>query len=151
MSPDLTSPIPEPRRESVRKRATHFDIGRRQPAATVRHPNASGLADANDNPESRRRVERPGRDAAKHWNKLEQFPEAVPEGPPRERAAPHGASEFCEGAICPCNFVAGRQRAQCEREDTGETAHADERDWNGSGASGGSAIAINQGSGLRPY
>jgi hypothetical protein len=151
MSRGLISPIPKPRRESVGKGATHFDVGRRQPAAAVRQPNASGLANTDDNPESRCRIERPCRNAAKHWKELKQFPEAISEGPPHERAAAYGAAELCEGAMCPRNFVPGRQRAQRKHEDAGETTHADERDWNSSCASGGSAIAIDQGSGLRPY
>ena len=71
--------------------------------------------------------------------------------PPDERASAHGAAELCEGSWRPRYAVAGRQRTQREGEDTGETAHADERDWNSTRSSGGGAIAINQRPGFRPY
>src|SRR5206468_1214620 len=45
---------------------------------------------------------------------------------------------------------ADRKRAQHDGEDTGETAHADDRDWNGAGAGGRCAVAVNQRSGSHP-
>ena len=71
--------------------------------------------------------------------------------PPDECASTYGPAELCEGTWRPRNAVADRESTQRDREDTGETTHADERDRNSTRAGGGGAIAINQGSGFRAY
>jgi hypothetical protein len=67
--------MPEPSRRAIREGAAYLVVGGRRATAPIGQPNTSGLANADGNPECRY--------PAHHPDGLEDFLQAIPEGPSR--------------------------------------------------------------------
>src|SRR5215470_14891076 len=136
--------LPQPFGQSSRKGVADL-IGRRGLAApTIAQPHASRLAEPNRHRKRGRSVERSRGRGADDRNELDELACAIAQRPPEHSATADGAGELREHIARPGHAVALRQRAQHQRQDAGEAAHADERDRYGAGASRGDAIAVDQ-------